>query len=485
MKQRAGKEVIRLRNQLLAILLVVSGAALRLVTLSKASIWHDEGFSIMLSKQSLTQIWSLTARDVHPPGYYMLLHIWTRFWGESVFAIRSLSVVAGVGILIVAYLLVKRIAGSRAALLSLLFLALAPFLLRYSQEARMYGLLGLLMIGAVYALVRALEQPNRWLWFVVYGLCVLGGLYTHYFTILAVGAFWLYVLIENRGFLKSKKWWVANIVAVIGFLPWLPNMAAQLTRGQGLSWLPKASWQTFFDTMWQFMSFTDGRKLPVILYVALGLLFVAVGIFVWWRDHTKYQSWHLIVIFSFAPMLLAILVSFVKPVFHERYFMFASIGFYILLGIAIDQISLKATWLVYVLTLCVVLVEVAGVRNVISQSNHQMGQVMQTLNQSYQAGDRIISGELYTYFDGSYYNHTGAQMQLYAPAPPNGYGESSLLYKNADQIYLSSYDQMQPGRVWVVGKTGEHPYYDQIPVNWKLLQEREGGYSEVRLYQIQ
>ncbi len=484
MKKRAGTEVLRFRNQILATLLVLLGTVLRFVTITKSSIWHDEGFSIMLARQPLVQIWQLTARDVHPPGYYAILHVWIRFFGESVFAIRSISAIAGIGIMIIGYLLIKRIAGGRAALLSLLFLALAPFLIRYSQEARMYGLLGLLMIGAVYAIIRILEQPHKAKWYVVYGLCVAAGLYTHYFTVLAVFSFWLYLLIDNRSLLANKRWWIANLLALTAFLPWLPNMIAQLTRGQGLSWLPHTSWHTFFDTVWQFMTFTDGQRLPLLIYILLGLVMVAVGIFVWWRDHTKYQSWHLLVVFSFVPIVLAIVVSFIKPIFHERYFMFSSIGLYLMLGIAIDQVGIKATWLIYVLTLFVVVVEIIGIRNVISQSNHQMGQVMQTLNQNYQAGDRIISGELYTYFDGSFYNHTGTQMQLYAPTTPNGYGESSLLYRNADQIYLSSFDQMQPGRVWIVGKTGQHDYYDHIPSNWQLLKQAEGGYSEVRLYEV-
>ena len=36
-----------------------------------------------------------TARDIHPPLYYWLLHLWIRLTGSSEFAIRSLSVFAG------------------------------------------------------------------------------------------------------------------------------------------------------------------------------------------------------------------------------------------------------------------------------------------------------------------------------------------------------------------------------------------------------
>jgi hypothetical protein len=132
----------------------------------------------------------------------------------------------------------------------------------------------------------------------------------------------------------------------------------------------------------------------------------------------------------------------------------------------------------------IILVQLIGLRNVNSQANHQMGSVISNLNKNFIPGDRIISGELYTYFDGSYYNRTGSEILLYTGGGrPNGFGESGLIYNRG--IYIDSYDELKPGRVWVIGKTGEHDYYKNIPSNWRLINTYSGGYSELRLYQIQ
>ncbi len=238
------------------------------------------------------------------------------------------------------------------------------------------------------------------------------------------------------------------------------------------------------DTVWQFLTFTDGRMLTVA-YWLVGLLVIALLGWLWWGDRSKSKFVRLVVLYTALPIAIGIVVSLRRPIFHERYFAFAAIGFYILLAVALDRLAQKNRTILITMVAVVCLVEVVGIRNVYVQSSHQMAAEMAVVNAGYQAGDAIVSGELYTYFDGSYYNHTGQRMLLYtAGGTPNGYGESALLYDQ--NVYLPSYANLPVGgRVWLVGKTGEHDYYDQVPNNWHLLQQAQAGYSEIRFYQIQ
>ena len=132
----------------------------------------------------------------------------------------------------------------------------------------------------------------------------------------------------------------------------------------------------------------------------------------------------------------------------------------------------------------IILVQLVGLRNVNAQANHKMSEVVGYINSGFMVGDSIVSGELYTYFDGSYYNSTGSTILLYTGSGrPNGYGESGLIFDKG--VYLDSYNELSSKRVWVLGKTGQHSYFDNVPSNWKLLESYSAGYSAVRLYQIQ
>lgn len=473
-------------------LVVVLAIIVRLFAITKASIWHDEGFTAMLAGRDWVAIWQGSARDVHPPLYYELLHGWTLIFGQSVLALRSLSALAGVIIVILGIVITKKISTKNTALLAGLILTLNPFLIRYSQEARMYGVLGVFLLVAVLGVINMVQKPKAWQGYVLYTLGIAAGLYTHYFTSLVVIAIWLYVagltkLKNKHRLMFDYRWWLANVAAVVLFLPWSGNMIAQLTRGQGLGWLPKASSQTFNDTIWQFFTFTDAHKLTTLVYWLIPLLVIAAAVYVWLSDKTKYKYSRLIILFSFVPMLVAIVVSFFRPVFHERYFAFAVIGICIIIALALSHLAKRRLWLATAATVLLLATQIIGIRNVNSQATHQMQNVMNKLNGQFKSGDVIVAGELYVYFDGSFYNSANQKILLFTGGGrPNGFGESGLIYDR--DVYLDSLDSLKAesaGMVWVIGKTGDQNYYNQIPSNWQLVASYRAGYSEVRLYQIQ
>ena len=103
------------------------------------------------------------------------------------------------------------------------------------------------------------------------------------------------------------------------------------------------------------------------------------------------------------------------------------------------------------------------------------------MNNQYRSGDFIVSGELYTYLDFSYYNATGQPVYLYAPGGVNGYGETSLIYDQPDLI-VSSFDNISNNRIWIIGKAGEKDYFRKVPTSWKLQKTFNAKDSEIRLY---
>jgi uncharacterized membrane protein len=472
------------------ILLLISSLLVRSISLLKSSIWHDEGFSLMLASRSPLDIWLGSARDVHPPLYYEILHFWTEIFGNSVLSVRSLSLVAGIIVVWLGYQIAFMISKKRnVALLAGLLLSLNPFLIRYSQEVRMYGILGVFLLIAIIGLIKVSKDSKDWFGYVLYVIGVSAGLYTHYFTAVVVIAFWIYIV--SIYFIKNKitlitnwRWWLANILALLIFLPWVPSMMAQFTRAQGLGWLSKTSIRTLNDTVWQFITFTDARQILILIYWLVPILILGLVAYVCIKDRSKEKFSRLLALFTFLPLIMAIMISFIRPVFHERYFVFSAIGLCLMMALAIYYIFLNNKYLAISIALIIVLIQLVGIRNVYAQSNHQMSRVMGFINQNYQAGDRIISGELYVYFDGSYYNKTGSNFLLYTGnGRPNGYGESGLIYDK--NVYLDNLRNIPSGRVWILGKTGDQSYYKNLPSNWKLIETTSAGYSEARLYQIQ
>jgi 4-amino-4-deoxy-L-arabinose transferase-like glycosyltransferase len=223
--------------------ILVGAALLRFYRLDAQSFWNDEGNSARIAERSLDLIIEGAAGDIHPPGYYLLLHGWRALFGQSEFALRSLSVLAGVAMVLFTGLLASRLFGRRVGLVAASLSAASPFAVYYSQEARMYALLGALSAASTYlafGAFRAVEGASRHGdrrralpvgTLVSYGLVSAAGLYTHYAFVfilvahnLAFGLRWL-----ARGAGSDWQWrgpilWVgAQLGALLLYLPWLPT----------------------------------------------------------------------------------------------------------------------------------------------------------------------------------------------------------------------------------------------------------------------
>jgi mannosyltransferase len=192
-------EAVRARSRAFWIVagMTVLAAALRFATLGVQSYHHDE--IVTASRILRDGFWhameAVGFSESAPPLYYALAWVWTQLTGTGEFGLRSLSALAGVATVPVAYLLGAELRGRRTGLAAAALVAVNPMLLWYSQEARGYALLTFLSALAALYFVRALDAGQRGgrrdlvLWGVFSALA----LATHYFAIfpIALEAAWL------------------------------------------------------------------------------------------------------------------------------------------------------------------------------------------------------------------------------------------------------------------------------------------------------
>jgi mannosyltransferase len=158
-------------------------------------------------------------QEITPPLYFVLA--WAvQGIGDPAQSLKLVSLAAGVAAIPLTYLLGLWTVGRRAALLGALLMALSPFLIFYSTEARGYALMLLLALLSTLALLRALDT-SRTRWWVVYAAFSCAAMYTHYTAIFVLAgqlgwAFW--TRSEAREALV-----IANGAAVLAYLPWLPG----------------------------------------------------------------------------------------------------------------------------------------------------------------------------------------------------------------------------------------------------------------------
>jgi len=475
-------------------------AFVRFYDLTAAAIWGDEGSSLLLARYSLSEIWQHAAFDVHPPLYFMLLHGWVELFGDGILAVRSLSALAGIAAVGLGVWLVDRLATRRAAFIAGVLLALLPTAVRYSQEVRMYALLGALLLAASLALVYWIRRPQRQRYLVYYLLLMSAALYTHYFAVLAALCHWLYLIAirVQRGYrfrhIQRWNWWLANLAIVALYLPWLPNLLdlmqhmQQLEAGGDVGWEPAVTLSSLPSMIWSWLIQDDGESLPWLIFAALPLAMSGLAVIAVMRDRSVSRGSVLLALYTGLPLLLVYLVSFITPVFIERYLTAYALGLPMLTALAIDRLYSRVRMLALAVLVSLIAVELVGVNNNATVDTHdQLDTVVKYVNQHFLPGDRIVTSDMLWYLSYVYYDRTGAQVRLFTPpnadgqsTRPNEYGFGTLV---TSDVYLNSLTELPAGgRVWLVGTVDEPQEFSPLPATWQTSAEVHAGGMQARLF---
>jgi len=257
-------------------LLSLLGLGLRLYKLTYRDYWDDEVISTFAARPPLNEIlYSVMANDVHPPLYHMLLHIWMGGFGESLLAIRVFSVLLSTACVPLMYVLGRSLTSRSVALVAAALLAIAPFQVYHGQQARMYPLLTLLVLVATLTFVQAWRKGGRLRW-LVFGLCVTAGFYTHVyfpFSLLALNLWALYDTWRQRRIYVRQ--WIgiigAQLFGVVLFLPFLVEMFNTTSRIVNEGFWVKAG-TGYLDWMFVLISLSNHatislRASPSIVYL--------------------------------------------------------------------------------------------------------------------------------------------------------------------------------------------------------------------------
>lgn len=168
--------------------------ALRAADMMGRSLWLDDGVTLLRLASSWTDnllnivyLYDTPTIDTHPPLYFVMLRIWVIFAGRSEFALKWMSVLAGVLVVPLTYALARRMFTPATGILAGLAALLSPAIQWYSHDIRMYTLVVVLSTLTTYAMVRLIKPrpTDRWIrlrlhaW-IAWGILTFLSISTHY-----------------------------------------------------------------------------------------------------------------------------------------------------------------------------------------------------------------------------------------------------------------------------------------------------------------
>jgi len=316
------------RSLYLLLSITIAGLLLRFYNLGFRSLWLDEAATEALSKVSVVQIWqNMVAGEFNPPLFNILEHYMMLAFGNSEVVLRFLPAVFGVLAIPVFYYIGKEFCDENAGLVLATMCAFSPFLVWYSQEARAYTLLLLLIALATYMFIRCLKDNFKedWILFAAVGAAAV---WVHFYALIVMGSLFVYA-VWHLAHTKSKKGIVKNAIpfidsVAIWFLLCLPifSQMGQLYAKRTAS-APTYGIQgvaIVYQTLLQLSWFSELTLLVIIALFIIGVVSL--------KKHGIFLPLVLAIVFTFS-----LFASFLFPML-PRYLIFLSIFLY--LGVALS-----------------------------------------------------------------------------------------------------------------------------------------------------
>lgn len=476
-------------------LLLVAALAgvLRFWGIGAESLWLDEATSLVVADNPPAAVVALTAEDIHPPLYYLLLHLWLVF-GRSEAALRSLSAVVGVLTAAAVYGLGRELLGERPAALGALLLATAPLHIWYSQEARMYALVTLWAVLASWLMMRALGRGG-W-WWAGYVLCTAAGMYTHYymgFVALAHNAFALYLLARRRlSGRQMRQWLFAQIAWLLLFVPWLPVVVRQVQGGGG-AWVSHAVGRPDLAVMADtFIGFTIGparADVPALVRRAAYVLYALALVLAGWRlvhprpaEEQGHSDGAMLAALWFAlPPAAAWLASQVKPMYSLRYALPFLPPFCLLAAWGVEALISRSKAAGLALAGALLAANLAGAVVMLElPQKPDWRHLTETLIAEVQAGDLVVPEPFWNAKPLRYY--AGGRLRIYDGAP----------LPAAPQKVQECVEELRAvgTRIWLVEDVGHYGdpdrlLYQALMAHGRRVKSfRAAGIGEITLFEL-
>ncbi|MEO0948927.1 MAG: glycosyltransferase family 39 protein [Cyanobacteria bacterium J06641_5] len=244
----------------------------------------------------------LAEQSTHPPLFFCSLYGWLAGADlTSVWQLRALPAFLGVVAVGAVYGLGRLAFSPQAGLWAAVVMAVSPFGMYLSQEARQYTLLSILVavaVGCTISLTSVRTRQGWWqipLWLLWAGVNSFG-CYVHYFFAIVLAAQLAILLVASwRRPDRLLSLCLATVAIVMSYWPWLPVAIAHFSSPK-TSWLPEPQGLTPLVQLLVSWVVTiaflpvEKQSLPIKIVSALAML-AAVAFVCWTAIRQWRQAW--------------------------------------------------------------------------------------------------------------------------------------------------------------------------------------------------
>ncbi len=336
---------------------LVLAAVLRAFELGARSLWTDEGSTWTAASLPLgAMLRRCVERDASPPLFYLLTS-WGLKFGDGEAQLRLVSYAASLALVWLTYRIGRLGLSRRRSAFAALLTALAPYQVMYAQEARTYTLAAALLVAGIWFYARASITNRRSHWAGLALMTALGA-WTQTIALLGISAQAALTLGTKSGRRRWLPWGLALAAGAAMYLPWAWYSRGVAEHLSSSHWyIPDPDAKGVFKVLraallspLPLVGAPEGSTMPGLdaylprsLAWALVSLPVAIALFVGLpelagRDgrgrltRVAWAAW-------FVPVAAVFVLSFQRPLFLPRYFVFVTPAVSLLLTLGASALN--------------------------------------------------------------------------------------------------------------------------------------------------
>jgi mannosyltransferase len=467
----------RIRWIVALLFLAALAIACRLPYLTERSLWYDEASSWQTAKFPFDELMRSVRLNVHMPLHYLLLKGWMAGLGESVIALRGLSITFGALTVIAMGFFGKELfhasssalgesagrALSQARVSGLVLaglVAMSPCQVFASIEARMYSMGTFLAVLCGWLLLRLLRDVQSKPNWAAYCLALLVLPYAHHYALFTVAAHYLFLglylvhlaALGERELARTvfQRGLVVAFIATAAYVPGLDILRTQADRVQQDYWVRPLSWESFFGTFNEFIvPRPDYEQMPYGWITCA--LFVVCCVIVAWRGC---RGDGLVLALAVVPMVLSAAVSTLMPIWVGRFFRFTQPFVLATVALAVWKLTgrSKAPRVVLLTSLCLGLLAANLVfwKGLDLENGRGVQGAVEYIMARRAPEESIVALDMLQYFPAKYYVSGRAMIRMVKPDAGMFWGWH--LIRPADLVTPDELDDELGRGVWLIGK---------------------------------
>lgn len=327
--------------------------------LGEVSLWYDECFSVNCADRTVSEIIEIAKYDQNPPLYPIILHYWMSYFGMTEFSVRLLSAITSSLACSFLFLFSMRFFNWQTAVFATIMYFTSNDFFYYSQEARTYALIILVVVLSNFCFLSISQHLKVWKG-VLFGICLgllnIGLFYLHYLScFMIVGQLMLFpiLMINKPKFLMENKdlvmcvnynlsfsiyYLISWVVFFIMMYPWLERFMFLVREGGKTFWLAKPTNLDFKNTIYELFNSKETYQAYVCSFgIILLLLF-----FKRFRNEKLMFKLLLFALIS-GPILIFLnfKIAAFSPIFLKRYVLFTFIGFILSFSYVLSMLKIR------------------------------------------------------------------------------------------------------------------------------------------------